>query len=122
MTEKVKEKLITVRVAESKHAEFKVAADLRGATMSSLIHQFIVQVIREEKRQHPEAFAELDASAIQEPRPSPAKITQSTPQKGDWIDEALDTAYTFGGKPLSDKAKEQIRQILEAEKDRFIKD
>jgi len=53
---KIKEKLLTVRVTEDKLAEFKRAAEMRGATMSGLLHQFIVKVIREEKERSPEAF------------------------------------------------------------------
>ena len=42
--------------------------------MSSLIHQFIFQVIREEKRQHPEAFIHLGTDASKQQPPTPAVV------------------------------------------------
>ena len=113
MAEQTKEKLITVRVTEDKHAEFKIAADLRGATMSSLIHQFIFQVIREEKRQHPEAFADLKIATGEESKPSAPTITRSKTGKRDKIDEAIDAALAYGGGPISDIDRQRIREILE---------
>jgi hypothetical protein len=113
MAEQTKEKLITVRVAEDKHAEFKIAADLRGATMSSLIHQYIFQIIREEKRQHPEAFTHLGTEAGKEPHPPTPKVVQSKPRKRDKIDEVIDAALAYGGGPISDTDRKKIREILE---------
>lgn len=43
-----KDVLVTVRIAESVRDDFKRAAELRGATMSGLMHQYIVRTIREE--------------------------------------------------------------------------
>lgn len=54
-----KEVLVTVRIAEPVRDEFKRAAELRGSTMSGLIHQFIVRTIREEKADSPQAFGKL---------------------------------------------------------------
>lgn len=56
-----KEKLstINVKVPPLTHAEFRIAAKLRGGTMSSLLHQYMVKVIREEKEREPEAFKKL---------------------------------------------------------------
>jgi hypothetical protein len=51
-----KDKMITLRLSEQAHKDFKIAADLRGASMSSLLHQFIVKLIREEKEREPQAF------------------------------------------------------------------
>ena len=45
----IKERLVNVRLKEKTHQEFKIACELRGASMSSLLHQFIVRTIREEK-------------------------------------------------------------------------
>lgn len=53
-----KEVLVTVRIAENVREEFKKAAELRGSTMSGLMHQFIIRTIREEKQIAPQAFAE----------------------------------------------------------------
>jgi antitoxin component of RelBE/YafQ-DinJ toxin-antitoxin module len=51
-----KEKMINVRLTPAVHDQFKVACDLRGVSMSSLLHQFIVRTIREEKTLEPDAF------------------------------------------------------------------
>jgi hypothetical protein len=51
-----KEKLVNVRLTPKTHDEFKIACELRGASMSSLLHQFIVRTIREEKDLTPSAF------------------------------------------------------------------
>lgn len=48
--------MINVRLAEQTHEEFKIVAELRGASMSTLLHQFIVKAIREEKELAPQAF------------------------------------------------------------------
>lgn len=52
----IKERLVNVRLKEQTHKEFKIACDLRGASMSSLLHQFIVRTIREEKEASPQSF------------------------------------------------------------------
>lgn len=53
-----KEKLsiINIKVPPQTHVDFRIAAKLRGATMSSLLHQHIVKIIREEKERDPAAF------------------------------------------------------------------
>jgi uncharacterized protein (DUF1778 family) len=56
-----KEVLINLRLRYETREEFRVAAELRGATMSGLLHQFIVRTIREEKEREPDAFAELES-------------------------------------------------------------
>lgn len=60
MTGKNKEVLINIRLKPDTREEFRIAAELRGATMSGLLHQFIVRTIREEKERDPEAFANLE--------------------------------------------------------------
>lgn len=47
---------INIRINPHIREEFKIASDLRGASMSGLIHQFIVKTIREEKAINPDAF------------------------------------------------------------------
>lgn len=64
----VKTKLITVRLKEETHEEFKIAAELKGLTMSGLLHQFIVRTIREEKDTSPQSFTKLTRTP--EPRPT----------------------------------------------------
>jgi antitoxin component of RelBE/YafQ-DinJ toxin-antitoxin module len=59
MTTNSKEININLRVRKDVREDFKIVADLRGASMSSLIHQFMVECIREEKERSPEAFSNL---------------------------------------------------------------
>ena len=51
-----KKEMVNVRLKPETHAEFKIACELRGVSMSSLMHQFIVQIIRSEKERDPIAF------------------------------------------------------------------
>lgn len=51
-----KVRMINVRLTPTVHQAFRTACELRGASMSSLLHQFIVRTIREEKELSPEAF------------------------------------------------------------------
>lgn len=51
-----KVRMINVRLAPDKHDDFKLACELRGGSMSSILHQFIVRTIREEKERDPKAF------------------------------------------------------------------
>lgn len=51
-----KEVLLTIRTRPEIREEFRKVAQLRGATMSTLIHQFMVSLIREEKEREPDAF------------------------------------------------------------------
>jgi antitoxin component of RelBE/YafQ-DinJ toxin-antitoxin module len=60
MTTKGKEMNINIRVRKEVRENFKIAADLRGASMSSLIHQFMVKCIRDEKKIAPEAFGKAE--------------------------------------------------------------
>lgn len=48
--------IINLKVPPRTHADFRIAAKLRGSTMSGLLHQYIVKVIREEKERDPDAF------------------------------------------------------------------
>lgn len=66
-----KEKLVNVRLTPKVHEEFKVACELKGASMSSLMHQFIVRTIREEKEREPQAF-------ILTPLPAKLKLPKGT--------------------------------------------
>ena len=51
-----KEVLVTIRISENTRDEFKIAAELRGSTMSGLLHQWIIRTIREEKQMSPQNF------------------------------------------------------------------
>lgn len=54
-----KVKMINVRLTPAVHDQFKIACDLRGVSMSSLLYQFIVRTIREERELEPQAFEVL---------------------------------------------------------------
>lgn len=51
-----KVKMINVRLTSEMHKAFKIACELRGASMSSFLHQTIARTIREEKEREPRAF------------------------------------------------------------------
>lgn len=51
-----KEVLVTIRIAPEVRDAFKTVAELRGSTMSGLMHQYIVNAIREEREMSPQAF------------------------------------------------------------------
>lgn len=53
-----KEVLVNFRLKPDVRDEFKVVADLRGSTMSGLLHQYVIKLIREEKERDPVAFTE----------------------------------------------------------------
>jgi hypothetical protein len=48
--------LLTVKLPPTRLDEFRISAMLRGTTMSSLIQQFVTQVVREEMLAVPQAF------------------------------------------------------------------
>lgn len=52
----MKKAILNLRLRPEVREEFAVAAELRGASMSGLLHQFIVRTIREEKEAAPHAF------------------------------------------------------------------
>jgi len=61
-----KEVLVTIRIAPEVRNEFKTAAELRGSTMSGLMHQFIVKTIREEKGENPQVFKTQRVAVLKE--------------------------------------------------------
>lgn len=54
-----KDVLVNLRLRPDVRLEFKAVAELRGATMSGLLHQFIVKAIREERERDPVSFNKL---------------------------------------------------------------
>ena len=52
----IKQKMLTVKVAAPVLQDFKIAAELKGGTMSAIVHMFVVHTIREQKERNPEAF------------------------------------------------------------------
>lgn len=53
---KQKDVLINIRINEEVRDQFKIACELRGQSMSGLLHQYIYRVIREEKAISPKSF------------------------------------------------------------------
>jgi hypothetical protein len=51
-----KSAMLTVKQTPERLEEFRIAAMLRGTTMSALVSQFIAQVVREEMQAVPAAF------------------------------------------------------------------
>lgn len=51
-----KTRMVNVRLTEQVHEDFKIACELRGVSMSSLMHQFVIRTIREERELDPKAF------------------------------------------------------------------
>lgn len=48
--------ILNLRLSPEVRDQFAIASKLRGASMSGLIHQFIVRTIREEKELSPQSF------------------------------------------------------------------
>lgn len=51
-----KKVILNLRLEPEIRDQFALAAKLRGASMSGLLHQFIIRTIREEKEMEPQAF------------------------------------------------------------------
>lgn len=56
-----KKAIVNLRVRPEVRDQFAIAAELRGASMSGLLHQFIVRTIREERDLNPAAFGQISA-------------------------------------------------------------
>lgn len=56
MTAKLKGTFIQFRVTDDIKHDLQIVAELRGLTMSSLLHSLMVKTIREEKDREPRAF------------------------------------------------------------------
>jgi hypothetical protein len=59
-----KTRMINVRLSEKVHEDFKIACELRGVSMSSLMHQYVIRVIREEKEMAPRAFTRIGSATV----------------------------------------------------------
>ena len=94
---KVKARMINVRLSEEAHEDFKIACELRGVSMSSLIHQFVVRVIREEKEREPKAF--IRQNTVRESARKPVSV------ESDGILDARTKTRTSTPKPNVSKRK-----------------
>ena len=77
-----KVRMINVRLKPEPHDDFKLACELRGGSMSSILHQFIVRTIREEKENEPRAFKRAQTSNI-EPSGSKVSLVKNTGELSD---------------------------------------
>jgi antitoxin component of RelBE/YafQ-DinJ toxin-antitoxin module len=93
--------LLNLKIDLDVREEFKLAAALRGATMSSLFHQYAFQIIREEQERYPAAFAYLNA--------------------GGSIDNAVKVARQFGMRPISEEDRANIRKMAEADREETLR-
>jgi len=64
-----KTRIVNVRLAPEVHDDFRLACELRGASMSALLHQFIFRVIREERDAAPSAFEQAKTPRTKTPSP-----------------------------------------------------
>lgn len=53
------EVILNIRVQREVREQFRLAAKLKGSSMSGLLHQFVIKTIREEKSLDPEAFTRV---------------------------------------------------------------
>lgn len=75
----LKDTFLQIRIRENVKRELQKVAEMRGLTMSALIHSLIVKAIREEKEADPRAFREepkkLPATTLKLPRANEKRKT-----------------------------------------------
>jgi hypothetical protein len=57
--DKSKTEMITVKVSKIVYAEFQAACEMRGGSMSGILHQFMVKTVTEERTSQPGIFAQI---------------------------------------------------------------
>lgn len=103
----IKKAILNLRLRPDVRDEFAIAAELRGASMSGLLHQFIVRTIREEKELSPQAFK--DAKQSNEP-PRSADAIGVTREKSETV--------VLKSKPLEPRNEKSERDSSEVRKPR----
>jgi hypothetical protein len=68
-----KKQLLTVRVSPEVLRDFNKTAEILGASMSTLVHQYVVRTIRETRQKYPDEF-ELEGKIGRVPVAQPANI------------------------------------------------
>lgn len=85
MKKPLKEVLMTLRVRTDVRDSFKVAAEMKGATMSGLLNQYIVRTILDMQDAYPEEFKrklrELEPTGLQRGTALPAEKKTSKGKK-----------------------------------------
>jgi len=69
-----RESVFTLRMHTDTLVEYHIACELRGATMSGLVHQFMVQMIREEKERDPARFTPKAKATVMKEMEARAKL------------------------------------------------
>jgi hypothetical protein len=119
MTKKSKDVLINLRINSRIRDEFRVAAGLRGASVSGLLHQFIVQTIREERERNPRAFIGIDKDRDNKEKNNRAELTDLSAIRGDEILipvlEALDDLPPSRRRSVASKLIRELANKVERE-------
>jgi hypothetical protein len=74
-----KTRMVNVRLTERVHEDFKIACELRGVSMSSLMHQFVIRTIREEREMEPRAFLRHESPNVSNGIPLASKTAHPIP-------------------------------------------
>jgi len=120
-TKKNKDVRINLKTTDQLRRDFQVAAELRGSTMSNLIHQFIVATIWDEKKKHPVAFEEAEQAALNsasggKPARTPTIMNSGAapkPTRRERINDQLNSAFGRDGQPMTENDRETIRKLEE---------
>lgn len=84
MKKNLKEVLLTLRVRPEIRDEFRVVAEMKGSTMSGLIHQFMMRTIRDMQDTYPEEFRtrlrELERSPLNEIELPTGRVEAASPR------------------------------------------
>lgn len=67
------EVILNIRISRGIREEFRVAAKMKGSSMSGLLHQFVIKSIREEKALDPSKFEKLLTKNSAPPRSASRK-------------------------------------------------
>ncbi len=76
---------INFKVKRELREEFEAAAIVLGARSSTLLHQYIVKVVREEKARDPTEFKKALVTARERGRERAAKAARSATRRGDEV-------------------------------------
>jgi hypothetical protein len=63
--DRFKDSYVQIRIRDDIKADLQKVAELRGLTMSALLHSLIVRTIREEKELSPQGFGVIDLTKSQ---------------------------------------------------------
>jgi hypothetical protein len=119
MVKKSKDVLINFRINRRIRDEFRVAASLRGASISGLLHQFIVHTIREEKERNPKAFITMLNNRGDESKTDKAEVVDLGEIRGEEmllpVLEALDGLPPSRKRTIASKLIRELASIVEEE-------